>query len=497
MHNRKDMTAPDDHLIHDAPAAVEAPARPKVTRRAKETTGLVRQRQLHKANEMIAMRPKKGRLTLLSWKIYNALLYHSQQQHADRLRKNPDAPGLGSFSMHLADLLADAHYDSKSVGLFKEHIREMQTTLIEWNSNSASERHWASSQLLGGVEIHERGAPYPTTLSWNYPERVREHVLEPKRYTKLMLEIGDQIRTLAAAVLLDVGLRYLTSPSGLSLREEVHWWATALTGRSDIAEVDYRYFKRDVVRPALAEIENLQNEFSLELIEHREGRRVVELQFQVRRKVQANLGVTEPKNVFDLALLDRIHALGVRAQDADTLYAQTDEALLRVTVEAVEERMKNRKLKPLDSPAAFFRDALRKGYAALPSHAGDTPVEEPSVPVPLPVERRAPEIARSQQTVRDDWVRALAKEAERRFATLDPALKQDLLQRFDEQEVPKMMDAIARAWRAEGVGSRSAKHTFFKWIATAPPNVDPDASQLLEFTLAGNKLPPHAFKFPA
>jgi hypothetical protein len=470
----------------------------RVKPRATDASGIAPQRQVQKANEMIAMRPKKGRLTLLSWKIYNALLYHSQQQHADRLRRNPSEPGAGSFSMHLADLLADAHYDSKSVSLFKEHIREMQTTLIEWNSNSTSERHWSSSQLLGGVEIHERGAPYPTVLTWNYPERVREHVLEPRRYTKLMLEIGDQIRTLAAAVLLDVGLRYLTSPSGLSLREEVHWWATALTGRSDIGEVDYRYFKRDVVRPALAEIETLQSEFSLELIEHREGRRVVELQFQVRRKGRSDRGITEPSKVFDLALLDRIHALGVRPQDANTLYAQTDEALLRLTVEAVEERMKNKKLKPLDSPAAFFRDALRKGYAALLSSpvAIDAPAGDPSTATAAVTERKPLEIARSQQTVRDDWARALAKEAERAFPTLDSARQQAFLARFDAEEVPQMMEAIARAWRSEGIVSRSAKHLFFRWIATTPPNVAPDAEQLLEFTLAGNKLPANAFRWP-
>jgi len=454
------------------------------------------QRQLHKANEMIAMRPKKGRLTLLSWKIYNALLYHSQQQHIERLRKSPDAPSLSSFSMNLGDLLSDAHYDSNSVSLFKEHIREMQTTLIEWNSNSTSERHWASSQLLGGVEIHERGAPYPTVLTWNYPEQVREHVLEPKRYTKLMLEIGDQIRTLAAAVLLDVGLRYLTSPSGLSLREEVHWWATALTGRSEINEVDYRYFKRDVIRPALTEVENLQNEFSLELIEHREGRRVVELQFQVRKKVQSNLGVSEPRNVFDLELLGRIHALGIRPQDADAIYAQTDEGLLRITVEVVEKRMKNKKLQPLESPSAFFRDALRKGYAALPANTPEPQEAESLLSLAIAAERKPPEIARSQQTVRDDWVRALAKEAEHKFATLESSRRQTLLSRFDAEEVPKMMEAIARAWHTEGIASKSAKHTFFKWLATSMPNMDPDAELLLEFTLAGNKLPAGAFKFP-
>ena len=105
-------------------------------------------------------------------------------------------------------------------------------------------------------------------------------------------------------------------------------------------------------------------------------------------------------------------------------------------------------------------------------------------------------VAWTQQTVRDDWVRALAKKAEREFATLQAAKQQVLLLRFDEEEVPKMMDAIARAWHNEGIASKSAKHTFFKWLATSAPNVNPNAELLLEFTLSGNKLPVGAFRFP-
>ena len=33
-----------------------------------------------KANEAIAIRPKRGKLTLLSRRIYNVFLYHAQQQ---------------------------------------------------------------------------------------------------------------------------------------------------------------------------------------------------------------------------------------------------------------------------------------------------------------------------------------------------------------------------------------------------------------------------------
>ena len=51
-----------------------------------------------KANEAIAIRPKRGRLTLLSRRIYNALLYHSQRQGVDE----------PVYRLALSELIGDA-----------------------------------------------------------------------------------------------------------------------------------------------------------------------------------------------------------------------------------------------------------------------------------------------------------------------------------------------------------------------------------------------------
>ncbi|MEO8629731.1 MAG: RepB family plasmid replication initiator protein, partial [Betaproteobacteria bacterium] len=144
---------------------------------------------VQKANESIAIRPKKGRLTLLSRRIYNALLYHAQQQGVDERQ----------YSLPLATLIGDAHFNSRNVGLLKEHIREMQTTLIEWNSVGPVEQRWTSSQLLGAVEIMERGSGYPVVINWTYPDKVRDRLLKPTRYTKILLEMGAQMRSYGAA----------------------------------------------------------------------------------------------------------------------------------------------------------------------------------------------------------------------------------------------------------------------------------------------------------
>ncbi|WP_157271711.1 replication initiation protein [Azohydromonas aeria] len=432
---------------------------------------------VQKANESIAIRPKKGRLTLLSRRIYNALLFHAQQQGVEEKQ----------YSIPLATLIGDAHFNSRNVALLKEHIREMQTTLIEWNSVGAGEQRWTSSQLLGAVEIAERGSGYPVIISWSYPDRVRERLLKPSRYTRILLEVGAQMRSYAAAVLFELGMQYLTSPSRLTMREDLFWWASVLTGRSDVEKVDYRYFKRDVLRPALAEVEALQQDFVLELIEHKEGRRVAELQFRVLRRSPAPLEVAQARNTFDLELVDRLRQLGFKDEDAELLYTRTDEALLRATVEHVEQRQRNAALPPLASAAAYLRDALRKGYAGAPGTAA-TPAPAPGVAEAPSPALQASAVQASVQGIRDEWERAQARDCEARYQALPEEERERLRHAFEDEALPALMAPIARAWERDGPASRVAGPLFLRWLARRWISAEPTEKDLLEFAIARGML---------
>ncbi len=291
------------------------------------------------------------------------------------------------------------------------------------------------------------------------------------------------MRSYAAAVLFELGMQYLTSPSRLTMREDLYWWGSVLTGRSEVDKVDYRYFKRDVLRPALAEVDALQDEFSLELIEHREGRRVVELQFVVHRKSQSALEVTEDRNTFDLLLVERLRKLGLKDEDADRLYSKTDEGLLRATVDHVEQRMRNLSLTALTAPAAYLRDALKKGYAATQGADGEVraPAVKENSAKPLAIKA-------SVQTIRDEWERAQVKQADERFAHLSPRDRVQLQQEFEESQLVGMMEPIVRAWRREGPASKIASPLFFRWLAGRAADAEPSEKDLLEFAIAKGML---------
>jgi hypothetical protein len=417
-----------------------------------------------KATEAVALRPKRGRLTLLSRRVYNVLLVHAQRQGVDQ----------SQYSILLGDLIDDARFNSNNTEILKSHLRDMQVVTIEWHSSAGGRQTWQSTQLLGPVKIETLGPGRPCTIYWSFPEPIRERLVRPTQYARFLLEISNEMRSYAAATLYELGAQYLTSPARLTMREDLVWWASVLTGRSDITQVDYRTLHRDTIKKALAELNTLCPDFTMELVEHRRGRRVEELQFRVIPKLQPPLThlAEGALNTFDLELVDRIVRIGMRRPDAQDLYAVTDEGLLRAAVEHTEQRMKNTTLAQLKSPPAYLRDALKRNYVQPPDGA----VAPALPPPPSPQEK----IAR----LREEWKVARTAEARQRFEAMDDAERQALAERFEAERLSELPSAIARTWKNGGPSSRVAGSVFFRWLADdlAPGGVT-DA-QLLEFAMS-------------
>ena len=423
------------------------------------------EQSLAKANEAIAIRPKRGKLTLLSRRIYNVFLFHAQQQGVDN-------PG---YSILLSELIADARFTSHNTELLKAHIRDMQATTIEWHTSTGGIRKWTSTQLLGTVVIDEPGRGRPCTISWSYPDAIREYLVRPAQYTRILLEISSQMRSYAASVLYELGARYLTSPGRLTMREDVIWWASVLTGRSDITTVDYRILHRDTIKKALAELDALCVDFRLEVVEHRRGRKVEELQFRVLPKPQSTPGGgIASGNVLDLALVERVMEMGFGRAAAQDLYAGTDEAVLRSALDHVEKRMKSASLPPLQSTAAYLRDALKKQYVRA---------DEESVKPAKMLSRQLGSRERLQR-LRDEWDHHQANQARSLFREMTEEQTRHWFARFETEKVPDMARPIAKAWHRDGVESRIAGSAFFQWLAHQLWPVEATAEELLEFAVS-------------
>lgn len=440
-------------------------------RPSNEISTIQDEQSFSKANEAIAIRPRRGKLTLLSRRIYNALLYHAQQQGVDK----------PIYRLPLLTLIGDARFNSNNTELLKAHLRDMQATTVEWSCSSNAERRWVSTQLLGTVTIEELGRGNPVYLTWKYPDEIRERIVKPNVYTKVLLEVSSLMRTYAAAVLYELGMKYLTHSRKVTMREPVIWWASVLQGKSDIEEVEYRFFHSKVLKKAIAEVNSLSPDFDLELIEYKVGRKVAELQFRVIKKnSQAldDMSGCEPKHSFDLSLIERLCALGFKQLEAQDLLSVTNESQLKAALEHTENRKVDPDMPILKSPSAYLRHALKKGYVAeAPEKAVRQPKKEPE----LSYEGKLTKI-------KDSWISQRSVVAKKHFNDLGTAEQDRYKSRFEIEVLPGLHTSIAKFWHRDGPSNRMIGATFFKWLADVTDPQELTDAALVQFAVRTGKL---------
>jgi hypothetical protein len=156
-------------------------------------------------------------------------------------------------------------------------------------------------------------------------------------------------------------LRYLTITDVKTNRAELGWWRPRLTGVPDSDDADfseYKYFKRDVLLPAIKEI-NLLTDIEVSLNEYKTGRRVTHIQFSSKKKAQEALPINNEQKIVSDAVIKRMIAIGINESLASKIYSDNEENDIILTLDYVEERIDRG---GVASPAALFRDALKKGY---------------------------------------------------------------------------------------------------------------------------------------
>ncbi len=423
-------------------------------------------KEFRKTNEAIGLRVSEGRLSLLSRKIFNVMVYHAQRVRA----KGENAPidteaAKKYFWIPLADVARDAAYDSKDTELLKEHVQELQNIRIF----SEDAIQWTSERLVSSVKlVNPKGLNKKGGMLWfgfAFPPEVESMVLSPGSYTKLSVYYQAMLRSGASLALYEICRRYATNPSRVTNRSDWEWWYGALTG-NPVREIlpEYKYFKRDVIKPAIAEI-NLVTDINVELIEHKQGRRVCALQFRVEPTQQSTLQFPAPP-LIDGDLIERMMSLGLSQEDACNILATTEDAKLRATLELTEIRLKSPKASKIESPAGYFKTALRDGYAS------PTQVARKTV---LSLERK-PSVEESIGTIRERYFVERAKDALAMFNELGKDEQDDWLNKFRQSTSAKGLNL------SRGLVSASARSAFSMWFAAQQWPGEPTDSDLLAFT---------------
>jgi hypothetical protein len=448
-----------------------------VTKRAKKTDVVSpSSAELRKAVEAIAIQPKSGKITLLTRKLFNVLLAVAQQA---------DESG-DTYRALLSDIVANSAFDSNDTALVKEHLRRMVSVQVEWSTGTSSQkpgRKWGISTLIADAEILEDPNTRRVWVEFSFAPKIKKKLLDPVQYARLSLQFQSQLRSSAGLALYEICVRYLTNPSHLTMRETWEWWRPILSGTPDTeagdeAKREYKYFKRDYLRPAIAEVNAVTNIF-VELVEHREGRRVAEIQFRVTEQKQPMLALDEHPNVFDSTLVDRMVKIGIPLKEAQTLYADSEENRIRAALQMTEQRMRSTSLPPVRSAAALFKDALKKGYAPPIEVLSSTPTNGPASRGTVAAANAADDL---KARLLSEFSAYRRKEARALYDEQGEEERDLARQTFESDVLPELGTHMRDDWRKRGLDSKLAETSFFDWLARKTWG-EPTDGDLLAFTL--------------
>lgn len=327
--------------------------------------------KLKKPNVALVMVPVLGKMTLTTRKMYNVMLYKTQQQIAELAVKGQAVTGQHLFSSSLTELLeASSAGDSDLRTLAKKYLREMRRIEVDWEAPDAKTGVvWQSMGLLSEVDLEIRSGS--TWVLWALPPSLLMAVTDPERYTELDLYYMQQLQSYAALALYEICRRYKQNPSAMTSMNPPQWWVNALTSAGptidpktgELKVREFRKLKNESLGKAIEEI-NTKTDISVELREVKTGKAVTGVQFSIQRNRVTPEVIHEIKVSADLAT--QAARLDLRLVDlVKILKAGCSEGEMKVGLAKLEARLSHPNLGPIENRVAYLRKLINEDYGLI------------------------------------------------------------------------------------------------------------------------------------
>lgn len=434
----------------------------------------------------VALMPVAGgrRISLLGRRVFNVLLHRAQE-----------AGEQDEYQARMHEIVGDAGYNSNDTAPIRKILRELMSTTVEWQSPTNGEiETWDACNLLSGAGTTKDKRTGAVTIRWRYDSKVRAQLLSPDRYARLSLEAITQLSTHAAMALYEICARYVDNPGHLTARQHWRWWRPVLTGvSSDNAKAEYRFFKRDVLHKAIAEINACTNIEVRGPIEHKEkdNRTIAEIQFEVFAKVDsAARKQPVPLShvvVDDLPLIGRAVNAGVKQLEAEELIRKHGPAQLAAALDELDKRLKmpSEKVGAVLKPGSWLRANMAR-VARVGS--GQPPATEQAISQESLQKHRA--------AWTDEWLRRLKDRLRKGFQELGEPEQQHLIEAFRQELKATAQTQLLKRLDSSGWQHRMVLAAFTKFYATRvsgenwdKPSPDDILAIAAELAIAGQNPP--------
>jgi hypothetical protein len=438
---------------------------------------------LRKPVNTLAIVPKSARITTLGRKSYNVLLFEAQEQGLDK----------DVFRAPLERIIKGIDFDSNDHALVKKHLRAMVSTTVEWQSPTTGEgSSWNVSGLLAHARLSkERGQVW---VEWSYAVNLKQELLQPTVFARLRLEVISQLRSHAGVALYEICTRY--KDIGRTSRQAWRWWQPVLSGNPPSERTErqeYRIFKRDTLKLAVAEV-NAITDIEVELVEHKLGRFIDEIQFKIQPKKQASLGLGQalgqtpghtlgpaPKPV-ELGLIERARRLGVADDVAEALCQEHGDDAFSAALDALDRRIATNFPEPLRDPARYLRALIPAEAHKLRLQAAHRAVEvsvrdDPQSPAARELQ------ARRQARWLAEWLNRRREQMAAEVAGLSAPAQADLvLELLADMDRRKVHPSLRKRLHTSGWQHPMVRSEMVRFYATAVHGASwdqPSAEQLL------------------
>jgi hypothetical protein len=419
---------------------------------------------VRRANETIGIKPLSGKMTLLSRRLFHMLILFIQEDGNKEVYRRP-----------LNNFVSNIEFGSKDTTLLKETLRSLMRVNVEWNSDIRdpnNEEAWNNethSNLVAEVAVIEKGQGKTVFVEWSFPPKLRGKLLDPKFYT-LFNHHYFNLKSSASVALFEIIERYKTNPNGRTNRESWDWWVGRLTG-SSIDKWEYKYFKRDVICPAIIEINNLATSYEIELIELREngGRKITSIQFQIVMRKQQQLPMAVPTRI-NTALIDKLVDMGVSMDDANKIFSNYLEDQILKAIDYTNNRVGKKNLTPITSVPAFLKSAITNGYADAAELASQSTKK-------VNAAKQAEVKKLKEPTLKEKYATASLGRVTAYFNELPLQSQESFLTNYFNTN---KNSTILNAYKKNGLKSTVFNKSFFGWLATHIWG-EPTLSDLEEF----------------
>jgi hypothetical protein len=311
-------------------------------------------------HEMIVMKPDNAnRVTLVGRRLYSALIATAQ------VKMGGTVPlATTTFEAPLKDLLVTSGGSGEERTIAKKYFQEMQSLKVTWESTAPGDGvKWIGLNMLSQAKIYVRNGQ--TWLSWAFPPEIVEMIVNPERYAVWNLQVTAKLGTYAALALYEICARYRDNPGGLTSRKPTDWWIDALSNVApsiDKKRREWRKFKVEKITSAVAEI-NEETDLEIELIEHKQGRAVAEVQFGIRKKKNKSPTLARPAPV-DTVIVERATSLGVEEAQLESLIRSYGDLEVSLKLGDLEYRIRDRTKAPIGNSFAYLKVLLKTARMA-------------------------------------------------------------------------------------------------------------------------------------